>query len=114
MECKKKNAMPRIPIMADLPKCRLAFGAPAFSYNGADYFGPILVKYGHSNPKRWGCLFTCMTTRAVHLKLAESLNTDDFINALERFVNRRGHPETIFSDCGSNFKGADQELTKCL
>ena len=51
-----------------------------------------------------------MTIRAIHLELVESLATDTFINAMERFINRRGHPETISSDCGSNFKGADKEF----
>ena len=114
MECKKRNSQPTVPFMADLPKCRLAIGAPTFTYTGVDYFGPFLVKQNRSSVKRWGCLFTCLTTRAIHIELVESLTTDAFINTLERFVNRRGNPNTLISDCGSNFKGADNELKRCL
>ena len=51
-----------------------------------------------------------MVTRAIHLELVESLDSDSFINVLQRFINRRGRPNTIVSDCGSNFKGAIQKL----
>ena len=112
--CKKRNARPRTQLMAPLPSCRLDVGCPVFFNTGIDYFGPMLVKYGRSKPKRWCCLFTCMTTRAVHLELAESLTTDDFINVLRRFQCRRGNPKSFYSDCGSNFKGAEKELRECL
>lgn len=87
---------------------------PPFTYVGADMFGPLFVKQGRSKPKRWGCIFTCMCTRAIHLELAPSLETDDFINVLRQFVARRGTPKEIRTDCGTNFRGADNELKKAL
>lgn len=96
--------------MANLPIDRIAISTPPFFYTGLDYFGPILVKILRSRVKRWGCIFTCLTTRAVHLEVAPTLTTDDFLNVLERFVNRRGNPHVIRSDCGTNFKGAKSEL----
>ena len=112
--CKKRNTKPLNPLMATLPRCRLAIGSPAFHHTGVDYFGPILIRHGRSSPKRWGCIFTCLTTRAIHLEVAESLTTDDFINVLKRFVNRRGNAKALYSDCGTNFKGAHKELKDCL
>ena len=47
-----------------------------------------------------------VVTRAIHLELVESMDTDSFINALQRFISRRGKPNTIIS----NFKGAVKEL----
>jgi len=38
------------------------------------------------------------------------METDDFLNVLERFINRRGCPGIIRSNCGTNFKGADRVL----
>jgi hypothetical protein len=85
-----------------------------FFYTGLDYFGPMMVKIRRCSVKRWGCLFTCLGTRAIHLELADSLETDDFLLCLRRFIGRRGQPKTIHSDNGSNFKGADNELKRCL
>ena len=42
------------------------------------------------------------------------MTTDDFINVLKRFVNRRGNAKALYSDCGTNFKGAHKELKDCL
>jgi hypothetical protein len=64
--------------------------------------------------KRWGVVFTCLTVRCVHLEVVDSPDTDDFINALRRFVNRRGCPSDIYSDCGTNFKGATTELQEFI
>ena len=96
--------------MADLPEDRITPGKPAFSYVGVDCFGPFLVKRGRSQEKRYGCLFTCMVTRAVHIEKLDSLETDSFINGLTRFMARRGVPEKIRCDNGSNFVGAHREL----
>ena len=83
--------------MANLQKERLGIAAPPFTNTGVDYFGPITVNIFRKTVKRWGCLYTCLTTRAIHLEVAESLETDAFINALERFSNRRGYPSTLRS-----------------
>ena len=84
--------------------------APTGEQFGVDYFGPIEVKQGTSCVKRWGCLFTCLTVRAIHVEVAHSLNTDSMINVLRRFINLRGYHTQIRSDCGSNFTKAGKEL----
>ena len=96
--------------MASLPKCRVTAYESPFTYVGIDMFGPLLIKQGRSTPKRWGCIFTCMVTRAIHLEVTPSLETDDFINTSHQFCARRGTPKEIRTNCGSNFRGADQEL----
>ena len=75
-----------------------------------DLFGPLQVKHGRGTAKRWCCLFTCLNTRAVHLELVQSMNTDDFIMCLRRFINRRGEVSELRCDRGSNFVGAEREL----
>jgi len=72
--------------MAELPDSRLQLGFPPFAHVGVDYFRPLIVRQVRSELKRYGCLFTCMTTRAVHLEVARDLSTDALIKAIHRFV----------------------------
>ncbi|XP_062538072.1 uncharacterized protein LOC134206386 [Armigeres subalbatus] len=108
--CKIRRARPANPPMAPLPAARLAHHERAFTYTGVDYFGPLLVKLGRSNVKRWIALFTCLTVRAVHLEVAYTLSTESCISCVRRFVGRRGPPAEFFSDNGTNFQGADRVL----
>ena len=99
--------------MADLPKEGLSPAQP-FTYCGLDYFGPLFIKEGRKEMKRYGALFTCLSSRAVHIETANSLETDSFLNALRRFVARRGPVREIRSDQGTNLVGAEKELRRAL
>lgn len=59
-------------------------------------------------------LFTCLALRAVHIEVAHSLDTSACINAIRRFVRRRGQVSTLRSDNGTNFIGAETELREAL
>jgi hypothetical protein len=96
-----------------VPKDRLTSAAP-FTYCGVDLFGPCLIKDGRKELKRYGVLFTCLNSRAIHLKLANSLETDLFLNALRRFIARCGPVREIRSDRGTNLIGAAKELKDAL
>ncbi len=100
--------------MANLPLERILPDLPPFTNVGLDYFGPIEVRRGRNMVKRYGVLFTCMSSRAVHLEVAHSLDTDSCIHALRRFVCRRGQVKHIRSDNGTNLVGAQTELKKAL
>ncbi|XP_052806668.1 uncharacterized protein LOC128235920 [Mya arenaria] len=99
-------------IMAPLPKQRTEKTLRAFAYTSVDYGGPFLTKQGRgkSRQKRYLCLFTCLSSRAVHLEMATNLDTVSFLNAFCRFKSRRGVPKEMFSDNGTNFVGARREL----
>ena len=88
--CKRLYARPMSQKMADLPPERCLPGQPPFAYVGVDLFGPIYVKQGRADVKRYGCLSTCFNSRAVHIEKLDSLETDTFINGFVRFVARRG------------------------
>ena len=114
IKCRLWNSSPCEQIMAQLPCPRVSPYAPPFSSVGVDFFGPILVKVKRSHAKRYGCVFTCLAIRAVHIEVAHDLTSDSFIQAFTRFVSRRGAPREIFSDNGTNFRGAETEIKVAL
>lgn len=112
--CRKLRGKQEEQLMADLPPERLKT-CPSFSYVGLDVFGPWTVttrrtRGGHAQSKRWAILFTCMSSRAVHIEVIESLDTSSCVNALRRFFALRGPAKKLISDRGTNFIGASKEL----
>lgn len=112
--CRKNRARPGEQKMAHLPGERLTANLPPFSNIGLDYFGPFEVQRGRTTLERYGVIFTCMTSRAVHLEMACSLTTDSCINAIRRFLCRRGQAQHMRSDNGNNLVGAERELREAL
>ena len=108
--CKRLFRKPATQIMSPLPPERISPNLPPFTYVGVDAFGPFTVTYRRGTVKRYGCIFTCLCCRAVHLEVLDSLETDAFLNAFRRFVARRGTPTKVISDNGTNFVGAEAEL----
>ncbi|XP_035210830.1 uncharacterized protein LOC118185140 [Stegodyphus dumicola] len=82
--------------------------AAVFEVVGVDLAGPLYVKGGENV---WIVLFTCAIYRVVYLELTSSLSTDAFLLSLRRFVARRGRPRIIYSDNGTNLRGAQRELS---
>ena len=108
--CCKAQGRPLCPRMADLPTARIeAVGRP-FVHCGLDVFGPFYVQERRSVLKRYGVVFSCLTSRAVHFEVIFSLTTDSFINSFRRFQARRGNSFEIYCDNGTNFVGACREL----
>lgn len=112
--CRKLRGKTEVQHMADLPAGRVTPYERPFTRVGIDYFGPFMVKRARSKVKRYGCIFTCLSIRAVHIEVSHTLDTDSFINALERFIARRGEPKEIWSDNGTNFVGAQRELHRSI
>lgn len=84
--CRRHRGQPSEQKMAHVPKERISPDLPPFTNVGVDYFGPIDVKRGRAMVKRYGVIFTCMASRAVHLEIAYSLNIDSCINSIRRFI----------------------------
>ena len=101
----------RAPPQVDLPEFRLS-SKPAFTYVGVDYAGPPYIKEPNCSETKmvYVLLFTCCSTRAIHLELATDLSADVFIHCLRRFTARRGLPEIIVSDNPKTFKAAAKVL----
>ena len=87
---------------------------PPFTCCGIDMFGFILAKEGRKAMKRYGCLFTCISSRVIHIESANSLSTDSFIQAFRRFASKRGNVRVIKTDNSTKFVGASAELDKAF
>ena len=98
--------------MADLPFQRVNKTVP-FTSIGTDLMGPVNVRIGRNNVKRWICIFNCLATRAVHLEVLQSLDVHAFMQGFSRFCSRRNvFPKEVYSDNGGNVVAAKKELDK--
>ena len=109
VQCRKLRRPVEEQKMADLPQDWVE-ATPPFAFCGMDCFGPFVTKQGRKEHKRYGLLFTCMCSRAVHIEMLEDLSTDSFIIGLRSFIALRGTVTQIRSDQGSNYIGASHEL----
>ena len=113
-ECKRRKSKPMQPRMAPLPPARVTAYKPVFHSTGIDYLGPLYVTVKRSTEKRWVCLFTCLSTRAIHLELATDLSAPAFLNAFSIFESLRGRPSYVYSDNGTNLVAGERELREGL
>ncbi|XP_071118413.1 uncharacterized protein [Haliotis cracherodii] len=115
-QCRKQKAKVAHQIMAPLPEMRLTPSLRAFTQAGLDFAGPFFTVQGRgkARQKRYLCLFTCLASRAVHLEIAHGMDTNSFLNAFYRMASRRGLPEDIVCDNGTNFVGAEKELKELV
>ncbi|XP_076384582.1 uncharacterized protein LOC143263683 [Megalopta genalis] len=113
VRCRRANPPPVNYIMGNLPRARVTESRP-FANVGVDYCGPFFIKERkHRNRGRvkvYVAVFVCLAVKAVHLELVSDLTSEAFIAALRRFIARRGFCTNIFSDNGTNFKGAEGEF----
>ncbi|XP_060757456.1 uncharacterized protein LOC132868527 [Neoarius graeffei] len=112
--CRKLRGKCQVQKMADLPPDRLS-AEPPFTNVGMDVFGPWAVaarrtRGGYAESKRWAVLFTCLSVRAIHIEVIESMDSSSLINALRRFQAIRGPVKHLRSDRGTNFIGASTDL----
>ena len=97
-QCKRRQAPMGEQKMANLPMDRITPDKLPFTYVTVDCFGPFFVHRGRNTAKRHGVLFTCLTVRAIHIEMVESLDTDLFLHSMHSFITRWGMPEEVRSD----------------
>ena len=103
-----------LPQQPSLPEERVS-DDPPFTHTGVDFAGPLYTSEKSANEedaKAYVCLFTCASTRAVHLELTKRLSSEAFMLAFRRFTNRRGLPVTLLSDNAKTFKSASKDIVK--
>lgn len=104
-------------LMGMLPPERITPCGP-FTNTGIDYAGPFAIRVskgrGTKSYKGYIALFVCFSTKAVHLELVSDLTTAAFLAAFKRFAARRGTPLNVYTDNGTNFVGARNDLDNNL
>ena len=95
---------------SNLPLFRTEFADP-FAVTGVDFAGPIIYKHLKTTGKAYIALFTCASTRAVHLKLCPDLSANEFKRALKEFIARQGCPQVMVSDNGKTFVATNKWLS---
>ena len=97
---------------AAMPSFRTEDGRP-FETTGVDFAGPL--EYKITKKERGKCyvlLFTCSTSRAVHLEVTKSQTAEEFQRKLNSFIARRTRPRLIISDNASVFKATASWIKK--
>ena len=105
--CKRFQAMAyAAPPPGRLPITRTE-GVNPFQVIGVDYAGPLRYRISRQREgKAYVLLYACSLTRGVYLDLLPSLETEECLTSLKKFIGRRGRPERIYSDNGRTFIGA--------
>ena len=113
--CRRYEARPiSYPGPPHLPQERVTLTRP-FEVTGVDYTGAITITGETDVPKKvYICLFTCASTRAVHLEVAEDLSSETFLQLFRTFAARRSCPRIIISDNATNFVGAAPFITDII
>ena len=94
-----------------LPKVYIT-QCPPFSVTGVDFTGALHVKNGGDEKKVYICLFTCTSTRAVHLEIVQDLTVESFLLAFRRFANKKSLPKQMLSDNAFTYITAAKDLQK--
>ena len=95
--CRKLRRKPLDQLMGQVPSTNTAM----------DMFGPLQIRLNRRTlQEAQVVIFTCTTTRAIHLELVTDKSSEAFLMAFRRFACLYGNPNVCWSDCGSNFVGA--------
>ena len=110
--CKFLDIMMMKQQMAPIPRNRLVMSRP-FYVTSLDLFGPLEIidtVKRRVKKKVWGMIFSCASSRALHLDLTEDYGTDSILETLRRFAIIRRCPGEIISDQGSQLIAAAKDI----
>ena len=100
--CRKAEGVPYAATTPpDLPANRVS-EEPPFTNVGLD----------ENSSKVYILLFTCASTRAIHLELTLSLKIQAFLRAFRRYASRRCLPALLISDNAKTFRASCAEIRK--
>ena len=93
-----------VPPSPSLPEFRVIKSRP-WRGTGVDYLGHFWCKEDKGPKyKVWMIIYSCGSTRAIHLEAVKSRNIQDFLDANSRFMDSEGIPTSFISDHEGAFK----------
>lgn len=101
------------PPPGNLPTDRTE-GTSPFQVVGIDYARPIKYHDSKNKGKAYIVLYACSLSRALYLELTKTMETEEFITSLKRFIARKGRPVKIYSDNGRTFVAAANWLRNVM
>lgn len=116
--CKRLRGTMMTQHMANLLPDRMET-SPQFSNVGLDVFEPWEISTGRLrggsvNAKRWGLIFTCLSSRAIQIKILETMDASSFTCAVRCFFALHGPVMKFRCDHGTNFVGGKSQLHDAL
>ena len=106
--CDRERKVMLVQQMADIKEESLTV-SPPWRHVALDFAGPVVCK-GQVNKrakmKVWILVYTCRATKAVCLLATPGYSTSDVLCKHEEFVFRKGRPDSIVSDRGSQLVAA--------
>ena len=80
-----------------------------------DLCGPFMIKNEAGElVKTWCCVFLCLVSRHVTLKLLRSCSTKDLILGIRSYVAQRGKWQIAYSDSATYFHAGSRELKSIM
>ncbi|KAH9402651.1 hypothetical protein TYRP_016184 [Tyrophagus putrescentiae] len=111
--CKRLRGKTLTADLGSVPKFRYEINSTPFTNVGIDIFGPLKVAMNTAG-KRYGVIFSCATTRAVHLELIHNQTAAEVFRAMTNFISRRGIPHLIYTDNGTNLMAVKKQFVRLL
>ena len=99
------------PAKAALPEFCTQVSRP-FQCTGIDFAGPLKYKVNKREEKAYVLMFTCATSRAIHLELTRTQSAEEFQRKLNAFITWRTRPQVIISDNAATFKATATWIQK--
>ena len=97
-----------------LPSSRENLSVP-FAHTGDEYIGHLWLR--ETNGEKVKCymiIFTCFSSRAIHLEAVQSMTTSEIILTFIRFSNRFGVPTAVCPDNAKAFVKAGNIIEQLL
>ena len=96
-----------------MPLFRTESDGNPFQTTGVDFASPLLYKISKKEQgKCYVLIFTCASSRAVHLELTKTHTADEFQQNLNAFIARRTRPKLVISYNAAEFKSTAEWIRK--